>query len=79
VAAVSAPDDLAGDRELLAQAADAPWKCAKSALTVKPVLDTPYEPPYEEWTPYMRWVERPAREARDLAMQIRKHLAAKGD
>jgi len=62
------------DRELLRQAADALWNCAKSALTVKPVLDTPYEPPYEEWTPYTRWVERPAREAHDLAMAIRKHL-----
>jgi len=59
--------------ELLRQAADALWKCAKAALTVKPTLDQPY-PDAPEWTPYTRWVERPAREAHDLAMAIRKHL-----
>ena len=61
------------DRELLEQAAQALWDCAKSALTVKPSLDQPY-PDAPELTPYTRWVERPARRAHDLAMQIRKHL-----
>lgn len=61
------------DRELLTQAADALWNCAKSALTVKPTLDVPY-PDAPEWTPYTRWVERPAQEAHDLCMRIRKHL-----
>ena len=61
------------DRELLQQAADALWNCAKSALTVKPSLDQPYRDA-PEWTPYTRWVERPARNAHDLAMVIRKHL-----
>jgi hypothetical protein len=64
----------AEERELLRQAADALWDCAKSALTVKPPLDQPY-PDYPEWTPYTRWVERPARQAHDLAMVIRRHLA----
>ena len=69
---------MASDRELLEQAADALWKCAKSALTVKPSLDQPY-PDAPEWTPYTRWVERPARQAHDLAMVIRKHLKEAGD
>jgi len=61
--------------ELLRQAADALWKCAKAALTVKPTLDQPY-PDAPELTPWTRWVERPSREAHDLAMVIRKHLKA---
>jgi hypothetical protein len=61
------------DRELLTQAAEALWNCAKSALTVKPTLDVPY-PDAPEWTPYTRWVERPAQEAHDLCMRIRKRL-----
>ena len=65
------------DRELLQQAADALWNCAKSALTVKPSLDQPY-PDYPEWTPYTRWVEQPARRAHDLAMVIRKRLREAG-
>jgi hypothetical protein len=73
---VTAVDDA--DRELLQQAADALWNCTKSALTVKPTLDTPYDVPYEQWTPYTRWVERPAREAHDLAMKIRKRLKEAG-
>ena len=64
---------MATDRELLEQAADALRNCAKSALTVKPSLDEPY-PDHPDWTPYTRWVERPARSAHDLAMVIRKHL-----
>ena len=60
-------------RELLRQAEQALWNCAKAALTVKPVLDEPY-PDLPQYTPYTRWVERPAREAHDLAMAIRKHL-----
>lgn len=66
------------DRELLQQAADALWNCAKSVLTVKPTLDTPYDVPYEQWTPYTRWVERPAREAHDLCMKIRNRLKGAG-
>ena len=64
---------MSTDRELLEQAASALWNCAKSALTVEPALSQPY-PDAPEWTPYTRWVERPAREAHDLAMMIRKHL-----
>ena len=75
---MSAPTEETGgeDRELLRRAADALWNCAKAALTVKPALDTPYRDA-PQWTPYTRWVERPAEEAHDLAMQIREHLAAK--
>lgn len=62
------------DRELLQQAADALWDCVKASLTVKPNLDEPYDPPYEDLTPYTRWVERPARRAHDLAVKIRKRL-----
>jgi len=67
----------AAERELLAEAADALWACAKAALTVKPTLDVPY-PDRPEWTPWTRWMERPAREAHDLRMKIRKHLKAGG-
>lgn len=63
--------------ELLRQAADALWRCAKAALTVKTSLNKPY-PDEPQSTPWMRWVERPAREAHDLAMTIRKHLKAGG-
>lgn len=62
------------DTELLQQAADALWDCAEAALTVKPSLDKPYAPPHEDWTPYTRWVERPAERAHDLAVEIRRHL-----
>lgn len=61
------------DRDLLRQAADALAKCATAALTVKPELDTPYAD-RPEWTPYTRWVERPASEAVELVALIRKHL-----
>ena len=64
----------AADRELLQQAADALWDCTKAALTVKPTLDTPYDAPYQDLTPYTRWVERPARRAHNLAIAIRKRL-----
>jgi hypothetical protein len=47
------------------------------ALTVKPTLDTPY-PDDPRWTPWTRWVEPEARRAHDLAMGVRKHLAAAG-
>jgi hypothetical protein len=67
------PQPPATDRELLERAAAALWNCAKSALTVEPSLSQPY-PDAPEWTPYTRWVERPAREAHDLAMVIRKRL-----
>lgn len=63
------------DRELLGQAAEALWGCAKAALTVEHSLDKPY-PDDPRWSPWTRWVERPAREAHDLAMAIRKHLKA---
>lgn len=65
------------DRELLEQAEKALWNCAKAALTVKPTLDVPYQDA-PEWTPYTRWVERPSREAHDLAMAIRRHLKGNG-
>ena len=61
------------ERELLDQAQKALWNCAKAALTVKPALDQPY-PEQPESTPYTRWIERPSREAHDLAMTIRRHL-----
>ena len=64
-------------RELLKRGADALWACAKAALTVKPTLDEPY-PDDPRWTPYTRWVERPAHEAHDAAMAIRKHLKTAG-
>lgn len=61
------------EHELLDQAAKALWNCAKAALTVEPALSEPYQD-VPEWTPYTRWVERPSREAHDLAMTIRLHL-----
>lgn len=67
-----------GDRQLLADAADALWGCAKSALTVKPNLDHPY-PEMPEWSPWTRWVEAPARTAHDVRQKIRAHLRSQGD
>jgi len=60
-------------RHLLLAAADALTACATSALTVKPELDRHY-PDHPGWTPYTRWVERPAERASELAAEIRKHL-----
>lgn len=60
-------------RALLQQAADALWNLSKTALTVKTSLDQPY-PDAPGLTPWTRWVERPARQAHDVAMAIRKHL-----
>ncbi len=65
------------DRRLLEQAADALLECAKSALTIKPSLDEPY-PDAPEWTPWTRWVERPAQRAHDLYIEIRKRLKDAG-
>jgi len=62
---------------LLQRAADALWNCAKAALTVEPTLKQPY-PDDPRWSPWTRWVERPAREAHDTAMAIRKHLRETG-
>lgn len=61
--------------ELLKRAADALWESSKAALTVKPNLDKPYDDD-PRWTPWARWAERPAHEAHDAAMAIRKHLRA---
>jgi hypothetical protein len=74
-AAVAAqqPQPAPGDVELLKRAADALWKSAKAALVVEHSLDKPYEDD-PRWSPWTRWVERPAREAHDLAMVIRKRL-----
>lgn len=61
------------DRELLMLAAEALLDCAKASLTVKLLLDQPY-PDAPQWTPYTRWIERPADQAVTLAVKIRKHL-----
>lgn len=66
------------ERELLQQAADKLAEFGKIAITVKSHLDKPY-PDDERWSPWTRWVERPAREAHNLAMVIRKHLKAAPD
>jgi len=60
-------------RKLLLTAAEALWNLSKTALTVKTSLDTPY-PDAPDLTPWTRWVERPARQAHDVAMAIRRHL-----
>jgi len=60
-------------RSLLERAAEALTACATSSLTVKPELDQPY-PDHPGWTPYARWVERPADRATELAAEIRRHL-----
>lgn len=65
------------DAELLRQAAEALWNCTKAALTVQPNLTAPY-PDDPHWSPWTRWMERRAREAHDLAVKIRKHLAETG-
>lgn len=79
-AAAAQPQDGTedGDADLLKRAADALWACAKAALTVEHSLDKPYEDD-PRWTPWARWVERPSREAHDLAMAIRKRLREAGE
>lgn len=73
IATAQQPQGAPGDAELLKQAADKLWACAKAALVVEHSLDKPYEDD-PRWSPWTRWVERPAREAHDLAMAIRKRL-----
>ena len=65
----------ATERDLLKRAADALMACAAASLTVKPELDA-HRLDRSGWTLYSRWMERPADEATELAMQIRKHLNA---
>jgi hypothetical protein len=63
------------DRELLEHAAEVLWSLCKHCLTVKPTLDVPYRDA-PELTPWTRWIERDARRAHDLSVEIRRHLRA---
>jgi hypothetical protein len=60
-------------RTLLADAERALTASFKSALTVKTSLTTPY-PDSPQQTPWSQFAERPARNAHNTAMRIRKFL-----
>jgi hypothetical protein len=56
--------------KLLVEAVAVLDACVKSALTVKPSLETPYEDD-PRWTPWTRWLETPTRDAFDLRERIK--------
>ncbi|MGW0821801.1 hypothetical protein [Streptomyces sp. NPDC002845] len=57
----------------LTEAADALRAIGKACIVVKPTLDVPY-PDDPRWTPWTRWVERPARTASNLGILLRRQL-----
>lgn len=59
--------------ELLRAAEQALTRASIAALTVKPSLDKPYSDD-PRWTPWSRWMDRPAHEALDVAMKLRDVL-----
>lgn len=61
-------------RALLREASDALLAAGKAALTVKPTLDKPYRDA-PEWSPWTRFMEKPARAAYNLGSKIRGALA----
>jgi hypothetical protein len=74
----SVPDtghSTAGDRELLQRAGEALRAVGKAALAVKTSLTKPY-PDAPETSPWVQFMERPAREAYNLSAEIRRALAA---
>jgi hypothetical protein len=59
--------------EQLIDASDALRAVGKAAIVVKPTLDKPY-PDAPEWTPWTRFMERPAKRAYNLGTKLRRQL-----
>lgn len=57
----------------LAEAADALCAVGKAAIVVQPTLDVPY-PDAPEWTPWTRFMRKPARTAYNLGILLRRQL-----
>lgn len=57
----------------LREAADALYAIGKACITVKPTLDQPYSDA-PQWTPWTRWVAKPARTAYNLSVLLRRQL-----
>lgn len=64
-------------REQLAETSDVLRTVGKAAITVQPTLDTPY-PDDPRWTPWTRWMEKPARRAYNLGVLLRAQQRAAG-
>lgn len=58
---------------LLHEAADALRDVGKAAIVVHPTLDKPY-PDDPRWTPWTRFMEKPARRAYNLSFLLRRQL-----
>ncbi|MFJ4990036.1 hypothetical protein ACIP9H_40350 [Streptomyces sp. NPDC088732] len=68
------PITVAADlRAQLAEAAEALCAVGKAAIVVQPTLDKPY-PHAPQWTPWTRWMQRPARQAYNLGTLLRRQL-----
>ncbi len=69
------PDDheVVVPRALLERAERALWEVSKAALTVAPSLYDPY-PDDPRWSPWTRWMKRPAKEAHNTCMALRQLL-----
>ncbi len=57
----------------LAEAAAALRAIGKACIVVQPTLDVPY-PDDPRWTPWTRWVAKPARVAYNLGILLRRQL-----
>ncbi|MFB7285467.1 hypothetical protein [Actinacidiphila glaucinigra] len=68
------PTTVAADlKAQLAEAAEALCAVGKAAIVVQPALDKPY-PDAPQWTPWTRWMQRPARQAYNLGILLRRQL-----
>lgn len=65
-------------RSMLDEAAQRLRNLSKICVAVKPTLDKPY-PDAPGTTPWKRFVDWPARQAYDYAVEIRRHLNSTGD
>lgn len=58
---------------LLRQAGEALRAVGKAAIVVKPTLDKPYSDA-PQWTPWTRFMEKPAKRAYNLGSEIRRRF-----
>lgn len=68
---------ITGLRAQLAETADVLRAVGKAAIVVHPALNTPY-PDEPRWTPWTRWLEKPARRAYNLGVLLRAQQRAAG-
>lgn len=64
---------MSRERDFLREAEEALRAIGKAAIVVKPTLDRPYSDA-PDWTPWTRFMERPAKRAYNLGQQIRRYL-----